>query len=51
MATDEARVLTIRQPWAWAIIHCGNDIENRSWSTKHRGRLLVHAGSAFESDG
>jgi len=51
MAIDEARVLTIRQPWAWAIIHGGKDVENRSWRTKHRGPLLIHAGSAFEPDG
>ena len=48
MATDEPRVLTIRQPWAWAIIYGGKDVENRSWSTRHRGPLLIHAGSAFE---
>ena len=24
------RVLTVRQPWAWAIIHGGKTIENRS---------------------
>jgi hypothetical protein len=51
MATDDARVLTIRQPWAWAIIYGGKDVENRSWSTKYRGPLLIHAGSAFEPDG
>jgi hypothetical protein len=50
MATDEARVLTVRQPWAWAIIHGGKNVENRSWPTKHRGPLLIHAGSAFEPD-
>ena len=44
-------MLTIRQPWAWAIIYGGKDVENRSWLTKHRGPLLVHAGSAFEPDG
>jgi len=36
-------VLTIRQPWAWLIIHAGKDIENRSWPTRLRGRILVHA--------
>ena len=51
MATGEVRVLTVRQPWAWAIIQGGKDVENRSWPTKHRGRLLIHAGSAFERDG
>jgi ASCH domain len=51
MATDEARVLTARQPWAWAIVYGGKDVENRIWPTKHRGPLLIHAGSAFEPDG
>jgi hypothetical protein len=51
MAIGEARVLTVRQPWAWAIIHGGKDVENRSWPTRHRGALLIHAGSAFEPEG
>lgn len=38
------KVLSIRQPWAWAIIAAGKDIENRSWPTKVRGRVLIHAG-------
>ena len=42
------KVISIRQPWAWAIIHAGKDIENRSWPTKFRGRVLVHA-SKFSS--
>ena len=29
--------LSIRQPWARMILHCGKDIENRPWSTKGRG--------------
>jgi hypothetical protein len=36
--------LSIRQPWAWAIVHAGKDIENRDWSTRFRGRFLIHAG-------
>lgn len=24
------RILTVRQPWAWAIIHGGKDVENRT---------------------
>lgn len=39
--------LSIRQPWAWAIVRGGKDIENRSWSTRVRGRVLVHA-SAYQ---
>lgn len=36
-------VLSIRQPWAWAILHAGKDIENRCWPTRFRGRFLIHA--------
>jgi hypothetical protein len=41
-------VLTIRQPWASAIFLAGKDVENRSWSTNHRGRLWIHAGRATD---
>ncbi len=36
--------LSIRQPWAWAILHAGKDIENRFWPTDYRGPLLIHTG-------
>ena len=39
--------LSIRQPWAWLIIHAGKDIENRTWYTKVRGRVLVHAAKGM----
>ena len=35
--------LSVRQPWAWLIFH-GKDVENRSWPTKLRGRIYIHAG-------
>ena len=41
------KALSIRQPWAWLIIHGGKDIENRSWSTKFRGRFFVHAAKGM----
>lgn len=41
------KALSIRQPWAWLIIHGGKDIENRTWSTKLRGRVLVHAAKGM----
>ncbi len=43
---SEIRVISVRQPWAWLIIHAGKDIENRSWSTNHRGPLAIHASKA-----
>lgn len=42
-----SKAITIRQPWAWLIIHGGKDIENRTWSTKYRGRILVHAAKGM----
>ena len=41
------KALSIKQPWAWLIIHGGKDIENRSWHTKLRGRFLVHASKGM----
>ena len=38
------KAISIRQPWAWLVVNRHKDIENRSWPTKFRGRLLVHAG-------
>lgn len=44
------KALSIRQPWAWAILHAGKDIENRDWRTHMRGRVLVHASKAMTPD-
>jgi hypothetical protein len=46
----ELRVLTIRQPWAHAIIQLGKDVENRSWRANYKGRLLIHAAARQERD-
>lgn len=37
--------LSIRQPWAWAILHAGKRIENREWrgGCSYRGPVLIHA--------
>lgn len=56
--------LSIQQPWAWAIIRPDitdpgeraaayaagiiKDIENRTWPTKIRGRVLVHTGKTID---
>ena len=44
------KALSIRQPWAWLIVHGGKDIENRSWHTKFRGQFLVHAAQGMTSN-
>lgn len=42
--SGDIRVLSIKQPWAWLIVNGYKDIENRSWATKYRGPILIHAG-------
>lgn len=44
------RALTIRQPWAWATMNGGKDVENRPWQTNYRGTLYIHSGLADISD-
>lgn len=41
------RALSIRQPWLWAIINAGKRHENRSWSTKFRGPVCLHAAKGM----
>jgi hypothetical protein len=41
------KALSIRQPWAWLIVNGWKDIENRSWPTKYRGDLLIHASKGM----
>lgn len=43
-------VLTLKQPWAWAVFHAGKDVENRSAPTPLRGRLYIHAGLKTDLD-
>ena len=44
--------LSVRQPWAWAIIAAGKDIENRTWNKgnpglKFRGPVCIHAAKGM----
>jgi len=41
------KALSIRQPWAELIVRGIKDVENRSWSTEHRGPLAIHAARTF----
>lgn len=40
------KTLSVRQPDAWLLVNGVKDVENRSWDTKHRGLLLIHASAA-----
>ena len=41
------KVLTLRQPWAWALFFAGKDIENRTWKTNYRGDLAIHTAKGM----
>lgn len=42
--------LSLRQPWAWCVLHLGKTIENRRWDTKYRGDFLIHASKGMTKD-
>lgn len=45
------KVLSIRQPWAWAIVSGLKPVENRTWETRFRGDFLIHAGKRVDLEG
>jgi hypothetical protein len=54
-AAKSFTVLAVRQPWAWALIHGGKQIENRCRADggmpaicAHRGPLLIHASATMK---
>lgn len=47
------KALTIRQPWAGAIVHQTKRVENRTWklpAAMHGARILIHAGAQLDRD-
>jgi len=45
------KTLSIRQPWAWCIVNGYKSLENRSYETKIRGSILIHASKKFDVAG
>jgi hypothetical protein len=45
------KAISIQQPWAWFIIKGIKPVENRTWPSKYRGPLLIHAGKKFDQNG
>jgi activating signal cointegrator 1 len=39
------KAITLWQPWATLIVIGMKSLETRSWATKYRGRLAIHASS------
>jgi hypothetical protein len=40
------KVLSLLQPWATLVVIGVKQVETRSWSTDHRGELLIHASTS-----
>jgi hypothetical protein len=45
------RALSIRQPWVYLILEHYKDIEIRTWNTKYRGLIALHASKTFDKEG
>jgi len=43
----KVKVISLTQPWAQLVVLGAKKIETRSWSTKHRGELYIHAAQGF----
>lgn len=42
------KVITIKQPWASLIAEGYKEYEFRTWKTKYRGDILIHAGKSID---
>lgn len=42
------KVITIKQPWATLIAEGYKKYEFRTWKTKYRGEILIHAGKGID---
>lgn len=42
------KVITIKQPWATLITEGLKEYEFRTWKTKYRGDILIHAGKGVD---
>lgn len=44
------KALTLMQPWASLVAIGAKRLETRSWQTRHRGKLAIHAAKAFPTN-
>ncbi len=45
-----AKVITVKQPWAWFLAKGYKPVENRTWYTNYRGPILVQSSKAPKFD-
>ncbi|MGH9209652.1 MAG: ASCH domain-containing protein [Acidimicrobiales bacterium] len=51
LVQGQPAVLSVRQPWAWALVNGHKDVENRTWRTTQRGLVAIHAGRRADPAG
>lgn len=44
------KAITIKQPWATLIALGEKKFETRSWQTKYRGQIAIHAGKSIDKE-
>lgn len=44
---QKVKVLSLMQPWAQLVVEGHKELETRSWTTKYRGELFIHASRKF----
>ncbi len=44
------KVISIKQPWASLIIEGYKEYEFRTWKTKYRGEIFIHASKTFDNE-
>lgn len=44
------KAISIKQPWASLIINGYKEYEFRTWKTKYRGKILIHASQMIDKD-
>lgn len=42
--------ISLKQPWAWAVLHAGKRIENRTWYSTRRGPIWIAASAQVRRD-
>lgn len=50
LATLPQLALSIRQPWVHCIFNLGKPVENRTWATKYRGPVCIHAAKGMTAN-
>lgn len=45
---EVSKVLSIKNPWSYLIVTGLKDVENRTWRTKYRGKILIHSSAKWD---